>query len=191
MPNLNLNYETRFLILGVFILVLIGLASGPAKTLNPVQAIKNAVNEVAQPEKFMGVKHFHLGEINESAEITLAKNEKIIRSSGSSPLGVNFQVNKCSGYLNQFLAFEPPLAPPAGGCPKPDLTALNPELPANQECLNFIKTVPTCSTPLQFPANLSANCQNFIKEEFNYNACFDANKNNIDFLLPEWRVYAD
>lgn len=185
MFKLELNYETRFLLVGVVLLVLIGLVSEPAKNFNPVQTIKSAVKG---PEKFQAVKFFRLGEINEIIEITLGSREKAIHSPAPSPLGVNFQVNQCSGYLNQFLAFDPPLP---SECPAPDLSALNPELPANQECLEFIKTVPACTTPLTFPANLSLNCQNFIKEEFNYNACFDTHKNDTDFLLPEWRVYAN
>ena len=193
MTEFKFSYETRSLIVGIILLVLVGLASEPVKNFKPVNTIKRAVLE---PEKFSGVKFFRLGEIIEPAEVTPTKNEEIIRSPKSSPLGVNFQVNKCSGYLNQFLTFAPPLAPPVGGCPKPDLSALAPTLPANQVCLEFIATIPACTTPLEFPrrngeqaSTLSPNCQNFIKEEFNYNACFDTHRHDPDFLLPEWRVY--
>ncbi|MFH1551427.1 MAG: hypothetical protein ABIC36_00935, partial [bacterium] len=66
---------------------------------------------------FLGqaVKIYHSGQVNYKQDIILAPGEKVIVVSGQSPLGTNFQVNKCSGYLGELQNFIPKLS---SDCPE-------------------------------------------------------------------------
>ena len=52
---------------------------------------------------------FKQGNINELEEIVTAEESYLIISTGSSPVGVSFRENLCSGLLGQYQNFTPPL----------------------------------------------------------------------------------
>ena len=120
--------------------------------------------------------------------ITVAPKDRIIVSTGRSPIGNSFLVNKCTGYFNQFRTFNPYLN---NYCP----ALRNEKLPArpnnlNDACLDYINSWSTCKTQVDaLPERLSHECQVFISEETNYNKCVQHHQADKDFYSNEWRVY--
>jgi len=120
------------------------------------------------------------GKINEENRLFLSRGDKAIISTGRSPLGVSFQVNKCSGYLEQFQNFYPSLS---SSCP-----SINVQL--EQECVSYVSTLPSCKIYIdELPSNLSDSCKSYIRNQVNYNSCVETHKNDSDFYKPEWRIY--
>lgn len=109
---------------------------------------------------------------------------KITIYSGASPLGVNFRLNKCIGYLNNYHKFDPVLP---NSCPKPDpketqnLTAY---------CNKIItSSIASCKEPNLNDVLIDAECRDYMKERFSYAKCVENNNSFYDFLTDEWRVY--
>ena len=128
----------------------------------------------------------YLNRINRESSLYIKPGEKAIISTGRSPIGVSFKVNKCSGYLEQFQDFTPPLS---SQCPHP---LSNPNLGSyslDDGCLSYITSIPSCQTPLNPPLDLSVSCLYFIEEEINYNSCVNTYNNSPIFYEPEWRIY--
>lgn len=110
---------------------------------------------------------------------------KLVISTGKSPTGASFQLNKCSGYLEQFLDFIPEIP---RKCPTPSSLASYKTL--EKSCQTFIKTIPPCETNRkEYPTELSGTCRYYIGTNVGYNACVANNKNNEDFYSTEWRIY--
>ena len=129
----------------------------------------------------------YTGMVNVETPLFLAPGEKAIITTGRSPIGVSFQVNKCSGYLEQFQYFSPPLS---SDCPSPatDLYLHNQNL--EPACTNYISTLPRCEIYTgEIPYDLSAACVSHIRNDINYNNCVNLHKNEFDFFKPEWRIY--
>lgn len=128
-----------------------------------------------------------IGMVNVETPLFLAPGEKMFIITGRSPIGVSFQVNKCSGYLEQFQYFSPPL--PAD-CPSPatDIYINNRDL--EQTCGSYVSTLPRCEIyTAEIPSGLSEACGFYIRNNINYNSCVDLHKNDYDFFKPEWRIY--
>ncbi len=108
---------------------------------------------------------------------------------GKSLFGFSFQVNKCSGYLEQYHNFYPAIST---RCPLFNSIEL-PRKPnqLNDACLDFLDTLSICTEYATFPRNITHECQNFIKERLNYGACVDRYKNDTDFYSGGWRVYLE
>ncbi len=132
---------------------------------------------------------FRMGQINHLAPVTLASAESIIVTSGSSPVGVSFKENRCTGYLAQLQAYTPSLA---NACPSASevapMTADN--LRAyGSDCFDFLRGLPQCTFPTSVPASLSPACRNFIANAFTYNGCVSRYESSASFQLDTWRVY--
>lgn len=122
-------------------------------------------------------------------DIYLQPGEKALITTGLSPIGTSFKVNKCVGYFNQFHEFYPDLNTE---CP----TLKDEDLPINidsdDKCFNYIKTVPACKTIISIPyknSGLSSSCQDYVTRNANYKSCVEKHKDDLDFYSPEWRVY--
>ncbi len=135
--------------------------------------------------------------------ITLKPGGRVIITTGQMPnsypfpINTNFRTNRCSGYLDDWenFNFEPALNTI---CPEPIAetdTAL-----LDDECYDFVRRLPACHAPEltirngdQYVdgrrRNLSAQCRDYVKSRFNYNACVARHGNEPDFLGGEWRVY--
>lgn len=127
-----------------------------------------------------------LGEINIQQDILLKPGEKVIVATGWSPIGTNFQINKCIGYFSQMQDFYPKLS---DKCPDPIKDEV---LPASLDnaCIDYInREFKLCTAYITLPANLSNNCKEYINERINYNGCIVWHKKNSDFYKPEYRVY--
>jgi len=136
--------------------------------------------EIKQADKLA-----YVGMLNNEEDILLSPGERVIVTTGSSPTGVSFQVNKCGGYLEQFQDFNPTLTK---NCPHPVDTAKN-QL-TDQSCVSYISTFPSCEIYTgQIPGDLSTECSDYVSNNINHNSCVDAHKNDSDFYSNEWRIF--
>lgn len=146
--------------------------------------LKNKNNEQVVIGK--GAKTPYINYINQQEDIYLQPGETAIISTGQSPIGNNFLINKCSGYLSQMQEFFPKLKIE---CPDPIKDELLPAMLDNA-CLDYIKKeFEKCKTKITFPYGVSTNCQSYINERINYNSCVNWHKKDSDFYKKEWRVY--
>lgn len=126
---------------------------------------------------------------NATQDVLVESGDTIYISTGISPAGESFKVNKCSGYLAQFQTFYPGLT---YNCPLPkneDLSSI-PARVANDACFDYINTFPQCRIQTKtLPLNWSYECTNFIYSKINYPSCVDTHKNDKDFYKHEWRIY--
>ncbi len=114
---------------------------------------------------------------------------KVIVSHALSPLNSSFRVNICTGYLDRNDSFLPSLP---RECPKPSEEAPGVSREINNECLDYIDTLPRCNIPREreYPEPLTRTCEAYIETNINYETCVEKHQFDIDFLLPEWRVFS-
>jgi hypothetical protein len=136
-----------------------------------------------------GVVLYWSGTINGQNLIILSPGDNVFLITGISPIGYNFKVNKCSGYLSQFQTFVPYLSTM---CPAPrdeNLSSI-PRRIENNACLDYINSMPSCRQQINpLPTNFSYECTNFITTKLNYNSCISTHKDDKNFYQKEWRVY--
>lgn len=110
-----------------------------------------------------------------------------IVSSGKSPIGTSFQVNMCTGYMDQFQTFVPNLR---HDCPEPLTELENSPARAENSCRTFVASLPRCQAyGGSFPSDISADCKAFVTGKLNYNSCVADHNAKNNFYLPEWRVF--
>lgn len=131
-----------------------------------------------------------IGEINTELPVNLTPGDRAIITTGRSPIGVSFRINKCTGYFEQFQQFFPALR---RICPLPEEEILSTEYPSiliDNACMDLVERTPRCQIrATKLPATLSFECQTSIIEEINYPSCIDKHKNDSDFVGNEWRIY--
>lgn len=130
------------------------------------------------------------GNVNIEQPIAVFPEDKIYLLTGHSPVGNSFQINKCSGYFEQFQDFTPSISEQ---CPTPEdefeFSESDP-LRFGDACLLFIDNMDRCRMQLDaLPLGFSNSCALFITEEINYSSCVENHRNDDDFFEPEWRVY--
>lgn len=121
---------------------------------------------------------------NEKKDIVLEPGQSAVITTGSSPNGLSFMVNSCTGYFNQGNRFNPGLP---SACPSAINEPWAAKLPP--QCWDYIRTIRRCQTPTSLPLSLKPECQTAVAENTNYNACVDDHKSDKDFYKNEWRVY--
>lgn len=164
-------------------------ASGASKTI-PITGwtlkSSSSGNSVTIPK---ATYLFFAGMQNSAGDINLSSGDTLYLVTGSSPNGVSFKVNKCSGYLAQFQTFVPYIN---NQCPRAQDENLS-EIPKrieNDSCFDYIDSINQCRTQTEnLPINLSYECKNFITKKLNYSSCVETHKNDTDFYKQEWRVY--
>lgn len=126
--------------------------------------------------------------VKNETPLILQKNNTLVLTQNPSPVGVSFRLNKCTGYFEQDKDFQPqlPRRCPWAGSELPPLSNLY-----NENCLNYIKQLPPCTTPHpgNFPDNISLGCKEYITNNYNYNACVQKHASDKDFFDSEWRIY--
>ena len=134
-----------------------------------------------------------IGGRNSETWITLGPSEKVYVTTGDSPLGVSFRVNMCSGFLDQFVGYNPALP---NRCPDPrnDIerrTIVNPQ-GYSDECVDYVNKIGRCrAITAALPKTFSSSCQEFIKD-INYNNCIDDNKDAENFYSDkQWRTFLE
>ncbi|MCK5021886.1 MAG: hypothetical protein KAR54_01395, partial [Candidatus Pacebacteria bacterium] len=96
------------------------------------------------------VKLPYTSQQNTASAIFVYSRNEIIITTGRSPIGFSFLVNKCSGYLEQFQDFVPNISKQ---CP----LAEDENIPSyelrifNDECWDFIDSISKCETPSNYP----------------------------------------
>lgn len=136
-----------------------------------------------------GVKTPVTGVVNPWEDIVLGPGERAVIVSGKSPTGVSFRENRCTGYLNTFQQFSPPLS---RSCPAPldELAAFyGSSYVRNADCLNYVDGLARCETILRPPKKVPATCRSFVIEKLNYNGCVATHRDDVDFNGDMWRIY--
>lgn len=132
---------------------------------------------------------FVLGTLNNTEPVYLEPGTSAIVVSGTSPVGISFRTNICSGYLTELRQFTPELG---SLCPAaPDILTKTPDSLRiyGSACFDYIETIPQCHFPATVPSNLSAPCRTLLANTLSYNGCVQQNLYNASFSLPEWRLY--
>lgn len=126
---------------------------------------------------------------NSEESVYVKNGDTVYISTGYSPNGYSFKVNKCIGYLSQFQSWTPGLP---YNCPLPkneDLSGI-PRTVINDACFDYIERYPQCRIQTEtLPLNWSYECTNFIYNKINYPSCVNVHKNDADFYGTEWRIY--
>lgn len=133
----------------------------------------------------------YLGQVNTELPVNLKAGDKVFVTTGRSPIGVSFRVNKCSGYYQQFQKFTPRLKEQ---CPDPEDEILSyegdPSIFIDNACMDFVERIPRCEIKASaLPKELSFMCQQAIIDEISYNSCITKHKDDSDFIQPQWRIY--
>lgn len=134
-------------------------------------------------------KLFFADSQNSEEDVYLTGGEVVYLTTGYSPNGASFKVNKCAGYLSQFQTWNPSLS---YSCPAPrnEDTSSIPRSPVNDACLDYIEYMPQCRIQTEtLPLNWTYECTNFIYSKINYPSCVNAHKGDKDFYQNEWRIF--
>jgi hypothetical protein len=119
-----------------------------------------------------------------SVDIIFKAYQTVSFYSSFSPIGQNFRLNKCIGYLEEIYDFSPPLP---RNCPyinRAEISGLS------GTCQNYILSLSSCQMPAPNPP-ISPNdeaCWAYLNT-LNYRGCFDRYRRDTDFLSSEWKVW--
>jgi len=130
-----------------------------------------------------------LGTVNVDQQITLPAASMMYISTGRAPNGTSFRVNQCTGYFEQFQDFIPNLPKE---CPDPEeeMLLFPGQTLGNDECINFIKRLPSCTLRVtEIPPLVGSLCQTFILDQLSYNGCITTHRYDAGFYKNEWRVF--
>ena len=136
-----------------------------------------------------GAELFISGNVNAQQDIALNPGAAAIVSSGASPVGSSFRVNRCSGYLGALQTFVPALS---RDCPAPaESLPLTPENLKNygDACYDYVQTLPACLFPQETPPELLPACRTFLSNTLSYNGCVQEYQYRSDFKRDSWRIY--
>jgi hypothetical protein len=137
--------------------------------------IPQAVNKLRYPFSIDGY-----------SDITLPQGGEVVISMDLSPLGINFRLNKCTGYLDQSDQFCPSLPKECPEIEESEYSHLK------KTCRDFIDDLGRCEIPNysdKWEISVDNDCTDFLNERFNYKYCFEKHYLEIGFLKDEWRVF--
>ena len=126
-------------------------------------------------------------QVNPENPIVLRPGDRAIVSTIRSPIGVSFRTNLCTGYFGQFQNFTPSLQ---NTCPLPyDELERAGNINLSDACVDYVRSIPSCTMVLDAPPELSSSCQAFIESVFTYNSCVMRYKGGANFPGTEWRIF--
>jgi len=106
----------------------------------------------------------------------------------SSPGPFNLRLNECIGYIGNSNKFTPALPE---NCPSVNQSAIS-KMGFTGACENYIYSLGSCAEAdpnnIQIPRTDYA-CQNYLENNFNYKACFNAHVGDADFLSNQWWIW--
>jgi|SRR3989344_6258716 len=123
-------------------------------------------------------------------DIILSGNEYVYIYSTRSPIGRNFRLNKCTGYLENTSDFEPALPRSCPTVKKEEISHLS------GQCQSYIFSLGVCQPPNldtynSLPGTDQGNeCRAFLSN-INFNSCFTKYSRDSDFLSNQWRVWVN
>ncbi len=137
------------------------------------------------------VRIYDIVRANTEGDIVLEKGNTLTLYIGiGSPVGVNFRLNKCTGYLNDRADF--PFTLPRD-CPLP---AADSYKNLSGACQNYIRSLSRCESPdpevmNAFPGDAGNACREFVNNFFGVNYCYSSLSGKADFLRNEWYAWVD
>lgn len=124
-----------------------------------------------------------LGKDEYGRDIFLNYGESATIITGESPLGKNFKLNKCSGYLNQNNSL-----PVYTSCPS--LSDIPQPRNLNNKCILFIESLSSCTVPnINADTGINNDCAEFVSQHASYAGCVAYHKNDSDFDGRRWLIY--
>ncbi|MBI2048526.1 MAG: hypothetical protein HYT30_01200 [Parcubacteria group bacterium] len=136
-----------------------------------------------------GTRHFVMGEVPQTAAISLDAGDQALIVSGRSPVGTSFKENACTGYLGQFQTFVPSLDE---RCPSPEnevLTEPATSRTADPACVAYARSLPICRFIFGEPPPVSDTCSSFMRNALTYNGCLARHKWRPSFDGDTWRIF--
>ncbi|HEX2792107.1 MAG TPA: hypothetical protein VHO23_00070 [Candidatus Paceibacterota bacterium] len=129
--------------------------------------------------------------LNTTSSIVLYPGERAILSTGSSPVGVSFRENMCTGYFAEREEFTPYLG---GSCPTP-LDEFERFYSGNKldddTCYAFVSGARSCTAVTDTPAYLTSACEDLVDGYLYYGGCVAAHRYESRFRGTTWRVYLE
>ncbi len=120
-------------------------------------------------------------------DIALGSGNVLNVYSSASPVGQNFRMNACIGYLNNTYSFTPAL--PQNCAPVYDRSEI---VTYSGSCQSYILSLWGCSVPSANQINNFSGepaCQSILNTRFNYASCYNRNRFQSGFFSNEWRVW--
>lgn len=120
------------------------------------------------------------------SDIVVGQNQSV--DLYSSQGSFNVRLNECIGYIGNSNKFTPPFP---SNCPYVDQQAIS-KMGFTGACENYIYSLGSCQTPnmnsMLIPRTDYA-CQDYLENNFNYKACFNAHVSDPNFLSNQWWVW--
>lgn len=121
------------------------------------------------------------------SDIILTAGQTVNLYSGRSANGLDFRLNKCTGYLNNYYNFEPDLP---NACPALDKSGSR---LFSSACQDFARSIYGCRVPTANELNRFAGandgaCHAFL-ESINYGGCYQEHRADSGFFSNEWRIW--
>jgi hypothetical protein len=134
------------------------------------------------------VNDYNPSGLSPNGDIILNKNDFVVFYSNYSPIGTGLRLNKCTGYLNSSVSFNPRLP---NNCPsmyeRSEISSFS------GACQNLMSSLWGCAVPNPDQVNLlpysDTDCRVLLSNRLNYNGCYSRFHNEADFLSNEWRVW--
>ena len=129
------------------------------------------------------VEVYHPSGLSPDSNIVMQPGDRLYIYTNNSPISRNFMVNRCVGYLENEIAFNPPLPLLCPQIDRQDIIQLS------GECQNYLISLGVCETPEQnHPTWSDYNCAQKLKD-INYRGCYEKYGADDDFLTGEWRIW--
>ncbi len=135
-----------------------------------------------------GIKVLGTGGIQKAVPIRVGAGNTVIISSGRSPVGSSFRINKCSGYRSQFKNFTPTIKTQ---CPKPldEFISFGSVPYTDNKCFDIVNRMGTCTTVTDIPTGISDKCHELLENVITESGCVGIHRNDSDFFSSEWRLF--
>lgn len=125
------------------------------------------------------------GTVNQTAPITLLPGDEAIIVIGTSPIGVSFKENLCTGYFDEYQSFTPELDL---ACPSPEAEYEDFYVGYDNSCTDYVEELHSCSAARP-SSRVSNECRAFANQYLNYNGCVATHASEDDFYGDTWRIF--
>ena len=136
------------------------------------------------------------GTVMPEQPITVSPGDTVYISTGRSPIGVSFLLNKCTGYFEENRTFYTALRRQCPLAKNESLPQFSTVLDREDECVALISKIPICSTVTskyknlnKLPDTVTDSCKKYLETKINYNTCVITHFGDTDFPGKEWYIY--